>query len=243
MRLAGKKALITGAGSGIGQAMAVLFAREGAEVAVNDIDPARVTRTVAMLAAQGRKAVGVPFDVADYDAVQEGAAKARAQLGQIDILCSNAGIAPTVTFLEMTPQAWDRMIKVHLYGAFNCCKTVAADMVQRRWGRIIITASMSSFNGDATLSHYSAAKAGLVGFGKALARELCPHGVTVNCIAPGLTKTGILGDVDDSVLQKYAPPCGRIGRPEDQAHAALYLASDEAEFMTGHTMLVNGGAF
>ena len=243
MRLAGKKALITGAGSGIGQAMAVLFAQEGADVAVNDLDEARLKGTIDMVAAKGRKAVAVPFDVSDYDAVQAGAAKARAQLGQIDILCSNAGIAPTVAFLDMTPQAWDRMIKVHLYGTFNCCKAVAAQMVQKRWGRIIITTSMAAFNGDQTLSHYSAAKAGVVGFGKSLARELCPHGVTVNCVAPGLTKTGILGEVDDAVLQKYAPPCGRIGRPEDQAYAALYLASDEAEFITGHTMLLNGGSF
>lgn len=243
MRLEGRRALITGAGSGIGRAMALCFAKEGADVAVNDIDAKRADDTVAEVQALGRKAVAVPFCVTDLAAVEAGAARARAALGQIDILCANAGVAPTVDFLDMTPAAWDRMIKVHLYGVFNCCRATVPQMVEKRWGRVIITTSMSAINGDLHLSHYSAAKAGQIGFAKSLAREVVAKGVTVNCIAPGLTKTNILGEVDEEVLRKYAPPCGRIGRPEDQALAAVYLASDDAEFVTGHTMLVNGGAF
>lgn len=243
MRLEGRRALITGAGSGIGRAMALCFAKEGADVAVNDIDPKRADETVAAVKALGRNAVSVAFDVTDLQAVESGVERANAALGGVDILCANAGIAPTVDFLDMTPQAWDRMIKVHLYGVFNCCKATAPQMVERSWGRIIITTSMSAINGDVHLSHYSAAKAGQIGFAKSLARELVAKGVTVNCIAPGLTKTNILEEVDDEVLRKYAPPCGRIGQPEDQAWAAVYFASNEAEFVTGHTMLVNGGSF
>lgn len=243
MRLKDKTALITGAGSGIGRAMALLFAREGADVAVNDLDAERVEATVAEIAKTGRKAVAVPFDVTDYDAVQAGAAKARDGLGSIDILCANAGIAPTVDFVDMAPQAWDKMLKVHLYGVYNCCKAVIDGMLERGHGRIIITSSMSAINGDMHLTHYSAAKAGQVGFARALAREVCPRGVTVNVIAPGLTKTNILGEVDEEVINKYAPPCGRIGQPDDQAWAAVYLASDEASFVTGTTLQVNGGAF
>ena len=243
MRLAGKNALVTGAGSGIGQAMAVLFAREGANVAINDLDTARIAETVRLVEQEGRQALPLPFDVTDLAATATAAQQAIERFGHLDILCANAGIAPTVDFVDMTPEAWDRMIKVHLYGVYNGCKAVIDHMIGRGTGRIIITTSMSGVNGDMHLTHYSAAKAGQIGFAKALAREVAPHGVTVNCIAPGLTQTNILGEVDDEVIEKYLPPIGRIGRADDQAWAAIYLASDEANFVTGHTLLVNGGAF
>ncbi|PLW83308.1 hypothetical protein CWI75_07875 [Kineobactrum sediminis] len=243
MRLLGKKALITGAGSGIGQGMARLFARNGADIAVNDIDPERINETIAIVEAEGRKAVGAPFDVTDFEAVQAGVNDAREKLGGLDIFCGNAGIAPSVDFVDMSPEAWDIMMKVHLYGAFNGCKAVLPGMLEQSWGRIIITSSMSAVNGDKHLTHYSAAKAGQVGFVRALAREVVAAGVTVNAIAPGLVQTNILGEVDDEVINKYLPPVGRIGQPEDQAYAALYLASDEAEFVTGHLLQVNGGSF
>ncbi len=243
MRLQGKTALITGAGSGIGQAMAVLFAQNGAKVAVNDLDEKRIAETIDQVEAAGGQAMAAPFDVTDLTATKAAVDQVIGKFGRLDILCCNAGIAPTVDFVDMTPQAWDRMIQVHLYGMFNGCKAVIDHMVGHKWGRIIVTTSMSGVNGDMHLTHYSAAKAGQIGFAKALAREMAPLGVTVNCIAPGLTQTNILGEVDDEVIQKYVPPIGRIGQPKDQAFAALYLASDEAEFVTGHTVLVNGGAF
>jgi len=243
MRLIGKRALITGAGSGIGQGMARLFAENGADIAVNDVNESRIAETIALVEETGRKAVAAPFDVTDFKATQEEVARVSAELGGIDIFCGNAGIAPTVDFIDMTPEAWDRMIKVHLYGAFNGCKAVLPGMLEQSWGRIIITASMSAVNGDRHLTHYSAAKAGQVGLVRALAREVVDRGVTVNAIAPGLVKTNILGEVDDEVIQKYLPPVGRIGQPRDQACAALYLASDDAEFVTGHLLQVNGGSF
>jgi 3-oxoacyl-[acyl-carrier protein] reductase len=243
MRLSGRKALITGAGSGIGRAMALLFAREGADVAVNDVRQDRIERVVAEVRGLGRDSVGVQFDVTDLSAVLAGTETARKALGNIDVLCANAGIAPTVKFVDMTPEAFDRMIKVHLYGAFNCCKAVVDDMVRRRFGRIIVTSSMSGIAGDSWLAHYSAAKAGQIAFVKSLARELAASGITVNAIAPGLTLTNIQADVSQEVLDKYMPPCGRAGHPEDQGWAAVYLASDEAAFVTGHTLMVNGGSF
>jgi 3-oxoacyl-[acyl-carrier protein] reductase len=243
MRLKDRKVLITGAGSGIGRAMALLFAREGADVAVNDIDQGRIDAVVSEVQGLGRQAVGVKFDVTDFEAVRRGADQARKSLGHIDVLCSNAGIAPTVEFVNMSAEAFDKMIKIHLYGAFNCCKVVVDDMIKRRFGRIIVTSSMSGFAGDALLAHYSAAKAGQIALVKSLARELCSFGITVNAVAPGYTKTNIQADVSEEVLSKYMPPCGRIGDPEDQAWAAVYLASNEASFVTGHTLQVNGGSF
>ncbi len=243
MKLANKTAFITGGGSGIGRAMAVKMAREGANIAINDLDQGRIDGTIALVEKEGRKAISVPFDVTDLAAVKEAVAKTKADLGTVDILCSNAGIAPTVDFVNMTPEAWDKMLKVHLYGMFNCCTATIHDMIAQKWGRIIITASMSAISGDIFLTHYSAAKAGQVGFARALAREVVAQGVTVNCIAPGLTETAILGEVDEEVKKKYTPPIGRIGTPEDQAATAVFLATDDAEFITGQTIQVNGGAF
>lgn len=243
MRLAGKKALITGAGSGIGRGMALLFAQNGAVVGVNDINPTRIEETIALVEAEGGKAVGVPFDVTNFDAVSSGVNQAREALGGLDIFCANAGIAPSADFVDISPEAWDTMMKVHLYGVFNGCKAVLPGMLEQSWGRIIVTSSMSAVSGDKHLTHYSAAKAGQVGFIRALAREVADAGVTVNAIAPGLVQTNILGEVDSEVIERYLPPVGRIGQPKDQAYAALYLASDEAEFVTGHLLQVNGGSF
>jgi 3-oxoacyl-[acyl-carrier protein] reductase len=223
--------------------MARLFAENGADIAVNDVNESRIAETIALVEETGGKAIAAPFDVTDFNATQKEVARVSAELGGIDIFCGNAGIAPTVDFIDMTPEAWDRMIKVHLYGAFNGCKAVLPGMLEQSWGRIIITASMSAVSGDRHLTHYSAAKAGQVGLVRALAREVVDRGVTVNAIAPGLVKTNILGEVDDEVIQKYLPPVGRIGQPRDQACAALYLASDDAEFVTGHLLQVNGGSF
>lgn len=243
MRHKGKNVLITGAGSGIGRAMAVLFAQEGARVAINGRREDRLQETRKQVEAIGGTALVLPYDVADYDAVQAATRTAIGEFGQLHVLCANAGVAPTVNFVDMSPEEWDRMIKVHLYGMYNSCKAVVGHMIDHGWGRIVITASMAAFSGDAHLSHYSAAKAGQVAFAKSLARETAPTGVTVNCIAPGLTQTDILAEVDPEIIAKYTPPVGRIGTPEDQAHAASYLASDEASFVTGHTIKVNGGAF
>lgn len=243
MRLKGKNALITGAGSGIGQAMARLFAQEGANVAVNDLTEARTVDTCKALASFGHKVMGIGADVTDFAAVSNMTAKVIQEFGRLDIVVCNAGIAPCIDFAHMSPDQWDEMLRVHLYGVFTCCRAAINHMIENRFGRIIITSSSSGIRGDALLVHYSAAKAGQIGFAKALSREVVDKGITVNCVAPGLTITPILRHTDPKVIEQNTPPIGRAGRPEDQAWAAVYLASDEAEYVTGQVINPNGGAF
>ncbi len=243
MRLEGKNALITGSGSGIGQGTAMLFAREGANVAVNDIYPEKAKETVAKVEKLGRKAVAVPADVADFAAVRKMVQATIDAFGRLDILVCNAGIAPTVAFHEMTPEAWDRMIKVHLYGMFNCCRNVVEHMMKNRYGRIIAISSLAGVQGDVLLGHYSAAKAGMIGLMKSLSREVVGQGITVNAIAPGIIDTPILAEVSAEVKNRYKPPVGRLGRAEDIGWAVVYLATDEAEFVTGQVISPNGGAW
>lgn len=243
MRLKGRNALITGSGSGIGQMMAKLFASEGANVAVNDLTLERTQGTLRLLEPYGVKTVGIGCDVTDFDRVGVMTERVISEFGRLDTLVCNAGIAPCVALAEMSPAQWHEMLRVHLDGVFNCCRAAINHMIANRFGRIIITSSSSGLRGDALLVHYSAAKAGQIGFAKALAREVVDKGITVNVVAPGLTITPILANTDPKVIEQNTPPCGRPGKPEDQAWAAVYLASDEAEYMTGQVLNPNGGAF
>ena len=242
MRLETKKAFITGAGSGIGASIATHFAQEGADVAVNDLDLGRTGATVQQVERIGGRAVAVPADVSDGGAVRDAVARAREQLGRLDIIVHCAGIAPTVAFHEMDFAQWDRMLQVHLYGLYHVARAAIEPLRGQRSGRIIAISSVAGITGDALLVHYSAAKAGMIGFCKALARETAPLGITVNAIAPGIVDTPILGEVSELVKQRYQPPIGRLGRPSDIAAAAVYLASEEAEFVTGQVLSPNGGA-
>ena len=242
MRLKGRNALITGAGSGIGKATARLFAQEGANVAVNDLSPERCAETIKELSAFGVKTISVPADVTDQSAVEKMTHKVIGEFGRLDTLVSNAGVAPSVELADMTTEQWDRMIKIHLYGLYYCARAVVNHMIANKFGRILVTSSTSGIQGDVSLVHYSAAKAGQIGFVKALSREVVDKGITVNVVAPGLTRTAIQADVDERVIQRYIAPIGRWGVPEDQAWAFVYLASDEAEYVTGQVISPNGGA-
>jgi NAD(P)-dependent dehydrogenase (short-subunit alcohol dehydrogenase family) len=241
MRLDGRNALITGSGSGIGQAMATLFAQEGANVAVNDLTEERTRDTLGLIAKFNRKTIGIGADVTDFVAVESMVERTIKEFGRLDTLCCNAGIAPCIELANMSANQWDDMIRVHLYGVFNCCRAAINHMIGNKFGRIIITSSTSGLRGDALLTHYSAAKAGQIGFAKALSHEVCGKGITVNVVAPGLTITPILKDTDPKVIEQNTPPIGRPGRPTDQAWAAVYFASDEAEYVTGQVMSPNGG--
>jgi NAD(P)-dependent dehydrogenase (short-subunit alcohol dehydrogenase family) len=243
MRLEGRNALITGAGSGIGQSMAQIFAKEGANVAVNDLTEERTRETLGLLTEFGRKSIGVAADVTDFTAVGAMTNRVIKEFGRLDTLVCNAGIVPCVDLAQMTEQEWDRMIRVHLYGTFNCCRAAINHMLENRFGRIIITSSSSGIRGDPLLVHYSAAKAGQIGFARALSREVIDKGVTVNVVAPGLTVTPMLKDTDPKVIELNKPPIGRPGRPIDQAWAAVYFASDEAEYVSGQVINPNGGMF
>lgn len=244
--LSGRTALVTGAGSGIGRAIAVRIAKDGGNVAILDLDTAGARQTAAEVTALGRQSIALAANVVDGAAVRAEVEKARSALGPITIVVNNAGIGEAIRFTDTTDEQWDLMIAVHVKGTFNCTKAVLPDMLKARAGRIISISSVAGLMGEAGLVHYSAAKAAILGFTKALAKELGPQGITVNAIAPGIIDTPILrkGGMD---LSKFIEPfikrspLRRIGKPEDIAAACAFLASDESSFFTGQVMSPNGG--
>jgi 2-hydroxycyclohexanecarboxyl-CoA dehydrogenase len=245
MGTSGKVAVVTGGASGIGRAIARRLARDGAAVAIVDVDAAAGERVAAEV---GTRALAVPADVVDTSAVARAVERVRAALGPVGVLVNAAGIASFVPFADMTEAAWDRMIAVHLKGTYNCIRAVLPDMLAAGAGRIVNIASVAGLNGGgAGLSHYAAAKAGIIGLTKTLGVELAPHGITTNAIAPGLIDTPLLdrSGMPQEVRQLVVgrTPVGRIGTSEDIAAACAYLASDEASFVTGQVVSPNGGAW
>ena len=243
--LTGRTALITGAGQNVGAAIAATLAAQGAAVAVNDLFADRADAVAAAITADGGRAVGAPGDVTDRDAVRAMVEAATEAIGPIDILVNNAGVPPNpdwgmVPFPQTDPSAWTTWIDINLYGVFNCTHAIAGGMAERGWGRVVNIVSDGGRIGEANMAVYCAAKAGSIGFSKALAKELAPQGVTVNCVA-----LGTMGPPDGNpeLVAKLARryPVGRIGTPGDIAPAVLYLASDEAEWVTGQVLPVNGG--
>lgn len=250
MRLLNKVACVTGAGSGIGRATALAFARQGADVLVNDLYLESAEAVAAEVASIGKKALAVQADVSNRGQVDDMIQRAMDEYGKIDILVNNAGHGHGVPFHEMSAQDWDRIFEVHVGGAFNCTRGLIGQMIDNKWGRIINMSSVAA-NGEAGHVHYSAAKAALVGFAKALAKEVGPFGITVNAVAPGLIETpifqamGISQEEIDQAFDHYLPltVVGRVGQPEDIAEACLYLASEEAGFVTGQVISPNGGYY
>jgi 3-oxoacyl-[acyl-carrier protein] reductase len=242
MRLNRKVALVTGAGSGIGRSIAVLAAHEGADVIVNGRDAAKLEETASLVRAAGRRAHVAPVDVTDHAGIAAMVEEVVAAFGRIDILVHNAGISGVVPFTEMSLETFDAMVQNHLYGLFNTTRAVVPHMVEQRYGRIVVVASASAIKGDAQLVHYDAAKAGQIGLVRGLARELVREGVTVNVVAPGLTMTPILASVNEEIIKAYTPPIGFIADPEDQAWPVIFLASDEARYITGQVLIPDGGA-
>jgi NAD(P)-dependent dehydrogenase (short-subunit alcohol dehydrogenase family) len=245
MRLAGKTALVTGGGSGIGQAIAERFAAEGAQVTVAGRTRASVAETVAHITGQGGAAVPAGADVTDAAAVQAMVADALDAMGAIDILVNNAGKAIGDGILETDVETWDLDLAVVLRSVFLCTKAVLPGMIDRRQGAIV---NISSVNGLTGLGEegYSAAKAGMINLTQNVAIRYGPSGIRANCICPATIRTPIWHDVlerDPDVLERLAAwyPLGRIGEPDDVANAALFLASDEASWVTGATLTVDGG--
>ena len=240
-----KVAVVTGGASGIGRAICLRLARDGVDVAVWDVDSAGARAVAGEITALGRRGLAVEADVSSTASVRAAAEAVHRDLGAVAILVNDAGIANFVSLLEMSEEQWDRMIAVHLKGTFACTRALLPDMVAAGWGRIVSIASVGGLIGAPGLVHYAAAKAGIIGFTKALATEVGARGVTVNAIAPGLIDTPLLrkSGVPDAVFRGslQQSPVGRIGQPEDIAAACAYLVSEEASFFTGQVMSPNGG--
>jgi 3-oxoacyl-[acyl-carrier protein] reductase len=245
--LVGKVALVTGAGSatGLGNAIARALAAAGAEVVLGDIDINGATRNAAVIGAAAR---AIHMDVADESSVQA----AVGEIGRVDILVNNAGVTQRVPIWELTTDDFDRLMSINLRGGFVCLRAVVAGMMARRWGRVIWISSVAGKQGGGIIgtAHYAATKAGVIGLCQAAARELGPYGITSNAIAPGFILTGIATKALDANQEREldrtisaSAPARRSGLPEDVASAALFLASEEASYVTGDVIDVNGGIY
>jgi 3-oxoacyl-[acyl-carrier protein] reductase len=242
----GKVALVTGATRGIGRAIARAFAGLGVDVAITGRDPARVAEAAQELSREASRAVaGIAVDVSNREAV-ESAVKALAQeRGRIDILVNNAGIAKDNLLLRMKPEEWESVIATNLNGLYYCSQAVLRPMIRHRGGRIINMSSVVGLTGNLGQANYAASKAAIVGFTKALAREVASRQVTVNAIAPGYIETDMTREISEEARKALfdSIPLQRIGRPEDVAAAAVYLASEGAGYVTGQVLSVNGGLY
>lgn len=244
MTFEGKVALITGGSRGIGRAVALELARQGADVAINyarNIESA--TQVVAEIESLGRRAVALPADVGDYDQATTLVEATVNALGRLDILVNNAGIVRDTLLLRMQEADWDEVLRVNLKGAFNTGKAAARLMARQRAGRIINISSVSGLMGQVGQANYSASKAGLIGLTKSMARELAGRGITVNVVAPGFVSTDMTAALDEALCEKMRTliPLGRFGAVEDVARAVAFLASDAAAYITGVVLPVDGG--
>jgi NAD(P)-dependent dehydrogenase (short-subunit alcohol dehydrogenase family) len=247
MRLRGKIALVTGAQQGIGRGIALAFAREGADVAVNYLDDrAAAEKVMQDVCAAGRRAVLVQADVARPTDAQTMVARVLSELGGLDVLVNNAGVYPRVPFLEMREIDWDLVLDVNLKGGFFCAQAAARAMVAAGRRGSIINMASQAIRGAVRGVHYSASKGGVVAMTRATALELAPHGIRVNAIAPGLTDTAqprYGNNEEELAAMASAVPLGRMAQPDDIAAVAVFLASDDARHVTGQTVHVNGGSY
>jgi 3-oxoacyl-[acyl-carrier protein] reductase len=244
-KLQGKVAVVTGGGSGIGRAIATLFARESARVGIVDWNGEAAEAVAAELAREGLTAMAVSADVGNETAITAALDRVATALGDIDIMLNNAGIDRSGPLTQISLAEWEEMFRIHVTGTFLCCRHVLPAMQKKGWGRIINMSSQLGHKGTANRSHYCAAKAAIMGLTRALAYEAAPFGITVNCLNPGPIDTPIVATIPkDWRAAKIAElPIKRAGQPEEVAPAALLLASDEGAYFVGASMNMNGGDY
>jgi len=243
-----RTAVVTGGGSGIGLAIARRLAADGRAVAVFDRDGAAAGAAADSITAAGGAAAGLSVDVTDRTQIDDGVDRVREQLGRPTILVNSAGLDGFDPFLKITADKWNRILAVNLTGTFDCCQAIVPDMIEEGWGRIVNISSSSAHGGQPLMTHYVASKAGVIGFTKALALELGPEGITVNTIPPGFIDTPMLRKSEQRGLlgkgveyHASLTPVRRVGTPEDIAATCAFLVSEEAGYITGQVVGVNGG--
>ncbi len=250
MSVAKKVAVVTGGASGIGAACCRFLAQDGMDIAIWDMNAEAMNAVAEEIRGMDRKVVCSVVNVADRNSVKAAADEARAKLGAVTVLVNSAGVHATGAFTSLSDDDWNRVININLNGTFICCQELVTDMIDANWGRIINISSSSTQTGSPKMAHYIASKSGVIGLTKALAVELGEHGITVNNVPPGSVDTPMLRDLESrgglpGGVEAIAArnPVKRIGVPDDMAAAVAFLASDNAGYITGHTLSVNGGRY
>jgi len=244
MSLKGKVAVVTGGAKGIGRAISEQLGKDGAAIAVWDLDGAGAKETAVLINDADGRAIACTVDAASAEGIAAAVARTRSELGPVTILVNNAGMSGFRPFLDITEEMWDRIMQVNLKGPFLCTQAILPDMLAAGWGRIVNISSSSAQTGSARMVHYAASKGGVIGFTKALAIELAAQGITVNNIPPGFIDTPMLRSSPVNVEAAVAAsPMKRAGKPEDVAAACSYLVSEAAAYVTGQTLSVNGGRY
>jgi 3-oxoacyl-(acyl-carrier-protein) reductase len=246
MQLEGRTALVTGASRGIGRAIAIALAEEGADVAVNFISSERLAREVVdQIRGMGRRAVLAQADVSDYPAATRMAEQVLEEFGHLDILVNNAGINSDHTFVKMDLASWGKVLAVNLDGPYNCTKVLIDQMIKQSWGRVVNITSIIGQIGNFGQANYAASKAGLAAFTKSLAKELAAKGITVNAVAPGFTETEMVTGIPEKVRDRLLDqiPMKRFAKSEEVARACVYLCSRDGDYITGAELSINGGLF
>ncbi len=245
MKLKGKNALITGAAQGIGKSIALGMAKEGSNVAVADVNVDMAETTASEIQSFGVNGIPIKLDVSRHDDVTAAFETCIKELGSVDILVNNAGITKDTVLLRMKEDDWDAVININLKGSFLCAKEAVKIMAKQRYGKIISISSVVAFMGNPGQANYSSSKAGLIGLTKTIAREYAARGIRANAVAPGFIQTAMTDVLSDTVKDemKKAIPLGQFGSPDDVASAVIFLASKDADYITGQVIHVNGGMY